>query len=426
MAVNYTDFQTLQTANIADAAITKPKLSLDLANELDNKQFDYTQIVHVTSKLDLPESVGGVITLPSENKNYYFLEIVDLQGDTINIGNNILTGISQEVSGIANATVNINQTCTIRYFRFDNVAMIINAPTGAFDWTYVNFYNSPNCVDIVAADNIVFGTFGFINSYNFKLSGTINSLILSQNNIFRSIVDPNAVMFDITPTAVVNRRIRIQDSVFATDFTQIGLRFQTGAVIPDESLILIGVRFTGTGTYTSGINGDNLKAFFENVVGQFNSIINSTAIANMYMKNNTTPTVITTAGERYAVLGTTELGVQTQRFVHIPSENSLQYVSSVSRTFRVQATFTQTSGNNNVIGNYFAVNRVGTPINPTNDRISESEIYITTSGTRPDSGAIQAFVRLNEGDKVYVITQNTTNVQPVTFVFLQVIVERTN
>lgn len=387
---------------------------------------NYPQKIIVTQKADLPAPVNNEIILPSNGYWYEFLEIVDLNGDTLVVGNNVLTGISQEVSGVANATVLVNETCTIRYFRFNNVEMIIDDINGAYDWGYVNFYNSPNCIDVVNADNIVFGTFGFINSYNFKLSGTINSLILSPNNIFRSVTDNNVVMFDITSTAVVNRRIRIQDSVFSTDATQIGLRVHPSATIPDESVILIGVRFTGSGTYVDGINGDSNIAFFENVVGQNNTIINTTAIANMYMKNNAVETVVTVVSDRYAVLGTTELGTLTQRFTLNQSENSLTYTSSVTRTFRVQATFTLTSGNNNIIGNYLAVNKNGNPIDPNADRISESEVYITTSGTRPDSGAIQAFVELSEGDKLYIITQNTSNTQNITFVFLQVIIERAN
>lgn len=388
---------------------------------LENRLQERDPEIKVTSINDLPAPVSGVITLPSSGSLYGFYSMIDLGGNDIILGNNSFRGTSQELAGLENGRVIVQDTCTIQYFRFNNLQMIINATLGAFDWTKVNFYNSPNCIDVQAADNIVFNTFGFINSYGFKISGNLNSLILSPNCIFRSVTVP-ATMFELTATANIGRRIRIQDSVFATDTGQTAIKVHPSATIGVESFLLNVVRFTGPGTYLDGISGIQDIAFFTLCDG----ILNSTAIANMYVKNNATETVITVQNDRYNVLGTTEISTLIQRFTHDSVNNAVTYTSSVERTFKVQCTFTLLGNTNNVIGTYLGVARSGNAINPTLDRITESEVYITANGSRPDSGAVQAFVNLSQGDRVYLITQNTSGTQNVTYVFLQMTIERNN
>jgi hypothetical protein len=96
---------------------------------------------------------------------------------------------------------------------------------------------------------------------------------------------------------------------------------------------------------------------------------------------------------------------------------------------RILCTFSIISGNNNRIGVYLGVKR-GETIDPDADRIPESEVYVTTSGTggdgRPDVGAVQALVTLNKDDEVYTIVQNTSNTGNITVQFMNIVVEKTN
>lgn len=385
---------------------------------------DTTDIVYVSSLADLPFPVEGQITLP-ENRLYFFLKMVDLGGLQINFGFNVFRGISQELAGIENATVVIDDTCTISDFRFNNTAITINAPLGAFDWNRVNMYDSPNAINVVAADNIVWETFGFINSYNLRVTGTVASLIMSPNCIMRSVDEPTAVFFTIASTAVITRRIRIQDSVFATSFaTQTSLLVEPGASIQLESLILKTVRFTGLGTSVSGINGDDDRTVFFEVVG--NGVINSTAIANMYMKNNLLGTPILAIDGRYPVVGNTLFADIRQKFEHIPAENSLRYISNVSRIFKIIVTYTVFSGTNNTVGLYIGVARSGNGLVPDVDRITESEMYTTTNGSRPENSVAMALTTLNFGDRVYCIVQNKASTTDVRIEFLNMIIEKAN
>ena len=201
----------------------------------------------------------------------------------------------------------------------------------------------------------------------------------------------------------------------------IGIKVDAATTIGRERFILDTVNFSGGGTYLSGVTYMDETALFVSCVG----VVNTTAIANLYMKNNATPTPIAVIGKRYAMLGTTETNGNNQKFTHIPANNSMRYDSTITRLFRVLGTFTIESGNNNICGLYIGVKR-GATIDPTADRISESEVYITTSGTRPDVGAVQALVSLNQNDEVYFIVQNTSATANITIEFLNIIIERTN
>jgi hypothetical protein len=370
-----------------------------------------------------PAPVAGVITFPDNSGPYYFDGVVDFGGLELILGRNVFMAASQEDGGIKNAVVQVNDTCAVRFMLFDNVQITIDASGGAFDWQFVNFYNSANCLNVVAAANFIGETVGFINSYGVKISGAIDSFVLSPNCIWRDIDQTDAVFLELTSTAVINRRLRVQDSVFATGFAgQTAVRVDVSASIPIESFIFKTVRQTGPGTFLDGINGDSDEAFFFEVVG--GNAINSTAIANMYMKNNATATPISVIGDRYAMAGVTEFGPTRQRFSHDVATNTLEYTSSVPRIFRIQCSYTVLSGSNNIIGVYVGINRTGAALDPDADRVTESEMYTTTSGSRPDSGVAQCIATLNEGDRVYVIVQNNTSTNDVTIEFMNMIIEK--
>jgi hypothetical protein len=377
------------------------------------------EIIFVSERSHLPDSVAGEVTLPANGNLYFFLRMIDLEGDTFYPTNNSLIGSSQELAGLENASVAINETCTIKFFRFNNCSVTIDAPLGAFDWNGLNFYDCSSAISILNAQNCVFETFGFINSRSILLDGTIDSLVMT-NSIVRDVgYDEN--FFVVSEFAVVNRRIRIENSVFATTLAgQKGILVQSGATIPDEGFVLKTVRFTGPGEAVSGINGNEDRAMFKDNVG--NNVINTSVKGYFYMKNNALATTISVIGDRYEVLGTKTLDTFfAQRFVN--NANRLEYTSSIPKKIFIQASYTHNSGANNIIGTYIAIARNGNPIDPDADRISESEMYVTTSGSRPDGGFCQCITEISQGDRIYIVTQNTSATNDVTYSFLNFIVK---
>ena len=362
-------------------------------------------IIYIDEFSKLPAEQGGIIDLGDNGKLYYFTKMVDCQGLTIRVGNNALQAISQDIAGIQNAFISIDTSCKVSSFRFNNVSMLIDDIDGAYDWSFVNFYDSAN-IEIANAANVVWETFGFINTYNVQITGNVSSFVLSPNCIFRTVATQACDFFAVRSTAVISRRIRIEKSVFITSFaTQIPIKVEAGASIGVEAFILTTVGFTGDGVIT-GINGDSDMANFRDCTG--GSVINSTSIANMFMiANPTTTTAI--QNQKVKILGTTQVSSVIQRFVHDAVNNTLEYTSSIPRIFKIQVPHTVFAGNNNIIKSYIGVTPNGSAENPSVDFIDSSVSDVTTNGTRPERGFSQAIVTLNQGDKIYFIGENTTS-----------------
>lgn len=390
-------------------------------------------LIFVSTINDLPNPVLGVYTL---NESYFFTDKIDFGGASVILDNAAIIGTSQEKAGITNANVTVSSTSSVNWIRFDDCDILINAIDGAFDWTKVNFYGC-GYVTIQNAANIVLETTAFINSLGINLIGTIDSLILSPNCIWRAASPSETVIaplnydttnfINIASTAVINRRVRIQDSVFITSVaTQKAIHFEVGATIPIESLILKTVSFNGPGTALSGINGNDDRASFFEVNG--GNSINSATIGSMVMKNNAVATVVSVTNDRYKVAGTFAAGTVMQRFSFDAVNNALEYTSSVPRAFVIQAPFTvrNDSGANVVIGSYLGVKKAVNPtFVPDVDRISESEQYTTNgNSTRPDSGTCQAVVTLEQGDKIYLIAQNRSGTQNIIHEFVNLVAQK--
>lgn len=392
--------------------------------------------IEVNSLLDLPAPVGGVITLPNLGQLYKINNEIDLLGNTLVVNSNVLLGFSQDTTGFANGVMTINSTCALRYIKLLTIDMTIDALGGAFDWPFVNFYGCPY-VKVVNASNLIIETTGFIESMGINLTGTVDSIVISPNCIFRAADISEAIptpigynttnFVNIASAAVITRRCRIQDSVFSTSQApQTGINVELGASIQVESLILKTVRFTGAGTALVGINGSDDRASFFEVFG--GNSINSARIGSMVMKDNNIATVVSVQNDRYKVAGTFEVGTVMQRFAFDAVNNALEYTSVVPAVFVIQAPFTarNDAGANVVIGSYLGVKKAANPtFNPDIDRIDQSEQYITTrNDNSPNSGTCQAAVLLEQGDKIYFITENRSGEQNIVHEFVNVIAQR--
>jgi hypothetical protein len=249
-----------------------------------------------------------------DDKTYHLAGTIDLNGARLVGGSNttIIGGSSE--NGILTSTglpigvplLSSIYTTPIRHISFKDVHTAIefdgstNPNDMALDWTGVNFVNVPNVGLIKDASNFIFDKGAFLDSKNLKFDGTIDTVgfgncLFSGDGLLGNIIE-------LADTCTINRRFRIiYSSVVAFALTK-GIKVNPLTTIGIEAFILDTVNFSGGGTYLDGINYTNEEALFVNCVG----IINTTAIANMYMKNNATPTTISVIGDRYAMSGTTQ------------------------------------------------------------------------------------------------------------------------
>lgn len=390
-----------------------------------------SQTVWVKSIADFPEPVNSVITLV-DNVTYYVVTDVDLQGNRIVGGaNSCIIGHSSENSFLRSSLpegqylIQTAYTMPIRHISLDAgngwAFHGNNGGSNAYDWYGVNVYGKDG-LKIGDVSNFVSQSMAFFNTgIGIQMYGEVGTF--GVRDIFFS--GSNSLALQVLSTTTVLRRIRFESSTVIVNGTNQGFNVSSDATIPVEGYILTKINFNGTAPQVNkliGVQPDEDKALFSGCSG----IPNSATIANLYMKNNLTATVVTTQGERYKILGTSEISDIIQRFSHNTVDNALTYQSSVSRIVKATMSISLTSGSNNIIGVYLGVKRNGNTINPTNDRISESEVYITTSGSRPDAGTIQCLVRLNQGDEIYGIVQNTNATTDITVNFMNLIVEATS
>lgn len=389
----------------------------------------YNYIV-VDSKEDLPDAVSGVIALAS-GYTYLITNDIDLEGDRIAAAGAVnLFGLSSETSsltstGLAAETPLITSiyTVVLRSLTIKDVGTALsidgNTHTIALDWRAVNFSNVPNVGVVNTCDNFIFETGAFLGSQGLRFTGTIGTVGIN-GSLFVSLAAAGNVI-ELDASAIITRRFRIIYSSFVVLTGSTGINVNASATISTENYILDTVNFSGAGTYLSGTAFTSEKSFFVNCIG----ITNTTAIANMYMKNNETATVVSVQGTKYAMAGVTEVSSINQKFAHILARNSVQYTSSVPRIFRIACSFSLTAAQNNVIAVYLGVKR-GESVDPDADIISESEVYVAATGTRPDAGVVQCITALNEDDEVYLIVQNTSGTNDITVSFMNLIAERTN
>jgi len=389
----------------------------------------------ISSLSDFPDPVSGVITLPSDTA-YYLDSDIDLLGNRlVTDGVVAIIGTSSETTfltstGLANNTplltsrytipmrdITIKDVHTAIYIDDDGGA---NAPL-AIDWRAVNFSNVTNVGEVGTASNFIYDTGAFLGSQNLRFTGTIGTV--GVNNSLLQGDGSNTSIISIANTAVITRRFRaIYSSIIASSATK-GITVGAGSTIPVEGFILDTINFSGGGTYLSGVNTASSSALFVNSVG----VLNSTAIAQMYMKANAVATACPVQSARYPTAGTTStMESLNQKFTHVPARNALQYTSTIPRLFKVTVTFSLTGGQNQIIGFYIGKKPSASAQNTDNDRLQESEVYVTATGTRPDAGTVQTIVELSQGDEIYTIVQNTSGTSSVTVGYLNVIVERTN
>lgn len=374
----------------------------------------------VSDKTDFPPSSGGAITLLA-GYTYYITDIIDLTGDRlVGEANTAILGSSSENSILTSTGLGIGipllssvYSMPVRDVCIKDVdtALSFDGTTNpdpmALDWGGVNFMNVPNIGTIKKASNFIFDKGSFINSKGLKFDGTIGTVALN-NSIFSG-DGASGDIIKLLSTCVITRRFRVIYSSVVAFGSTVGINVDVSATVPVEAYILDTVNFSGGGTYLSGVTVTDNKTNFTKCKG----IQNTNEISLYYMRGNATATVIAATSTSVKALGTTTSAVITQKFIN--TNNRATYSGSLTRNFKVSASLSLESGNNQKIGCYIAKNGIV---------INDSEVYITTSGVgKFESLHVQTLLELNENDYIEVWIENTTAITNITVTDLNLIIQ---
>ena len=416
---DFTDLRDNRTgAAFSSVALLRAFLSLNLGIESQNIYSGLAdKFVFISSPNDFPAAVSGVRTL-KENGTYFVTANIDLAGDRLVGASNttIIGGSSENCTltstglGVGVALFTTAWTTPIRHISFIDVDTALDIDgtlrVVALDWTGVNFVNVPNVGTIDSVDNWIFTKGALLNSTGIILDGTIGTVAFNQF-LFNTPTSTNR-LFTLSATLTITRRFRVIYSSFIVNAGAIGISYTVGATIPNSNLILDTCNFAGAGNYLGGVSHEDNVALFLNNVG----IINSRENSLYYMNGNATETVIAAIGAEVKVAGTTTSGAVTSKFTN--TNNRATYIGAIDRLFKLTATMSVESGNNNVIGIYVAKNGA---------LITDSEVYITTNaGGRVEGAAVQAIVQLEATDYLEIWVENATSMNDITVTNMNVII----
>ena len=387
------------------------------------KEIPYEGYEFIASVNDFPVAdSSGIITL-KRNKVYFLVGDIDLKGRRLVLEEDVcLLGGSSENASLTSTGLDSNEylittdwTFPCRHITFKNVDKAIgvnlnNTSTDtnlALDWTGVNFTGCTINVRCGDADNFIYDKGAVLGSGSFEFFGQIGTIGIANSLFVGS--GSSYPIFDIESTANITRRFRIIYSSLVAFGSTNAINVDASASVLNQAYILDTCNFSGGGTYLTGVTASDNKALFVNNIG----ITNSADISQYYMNNNATATVISNVGVEVKVAGTTTSSDVTSKFTNIT--NRATYVGALDRYFKVTATMSLSSGNNNQIGAYVAKN--GTIL-------SDSGMFATTnSGGRVESVFIQTLVELTENDYIEIFVENNSSTSNITVTDLNVIVD---
>lgn len=379
-----------------------------------------SNLTFINSVSDFPSPINNIIYL-EPNHTYIITNQVDLITNRLVAtgGNSSLVGFNSENCSI---TSNLNNQALITASgSFPMVDLTLSTTGTNSKFFDLNGYNNQNSVLDWRGLNINgIGSIGTIKDYfgvliaymgirnisdGFIFSGTFTSIAFESSNFVSMNAGGTYVTLD---NVTIGRRFRTIYSAYITnDNTALDVR--TASVIPNDNYILDTINFSGTGTYTAGIQYFDNRAYFSNVYG----VENSASVAQLYMINNTLATTVSSTSSVYKVNGASIPNAINQKFTHV--NGRLTYTGGFKKFFKISAIVSLSDGNNQVLAVYVAKN---------NQILPESEFQVATSGNgRTDNVKTQAITELSNGDYIEIFVQNKTSTTNITVVDLNIIVE---
>lgn len=365
----------------------------------------------------LPPSIDGVITLEA-NSTYYITSEIDLNGSRLVCSaNTVILGPSSENSRLKStglvgvAMISSEWSLPIRHITLESDVIFnldaTNNSNQALDWYGVNLI-SDNVGTVKNYSNFVVASMAFLNASGMVFDGTIGTIAFTDTLLSGS----SGTIITIPSTATIERRFRINYCSVIVGTGQVGVNVSSLASIPVEGYIFDTVNFSGDGAYTAGVEYDDNKSRWTECRG----VTNSSSITGYYMTGNVTQTVISATSTPVKVAGATTSTPISQRFNN--TNNKAEYVGSITRDFKVTASISLSSGNNNLIGVYVAKN---------GSVITESAVNVTTSASgRVENCICQVIVKLFDGDYVELFAENDTAASNITVSDLNVVIEALN
>jgi hypothetical protein len=397
--------------------------------------------IFVKTKWDLPRPESGVHYL-KDNATYVFIKTVDLEGGRIVAGQNTaLIGGSSEgcrltSSGLSGQALITSQwSLPMRNITIQDVpiAISLNATgvAGAdLDWFGVDFRNCTSCGTISNYSNFIASDCDWIETGALNFGG-INGTVVFSQCLF--VTKPFSTSL-VVPTGTTINKLKIIYSTFVVPTGSTGINVYDTATIYDDSYIMDTVAFSGaSSTYTTGVSFSDNKSRWTNCTG----VKNSLSVGNMYVIDNTVPTIMSLANSKYFMLSdpnVTNISAIEQRFTYIqpiitPGSEAppqLRYDGSITRVFKVQASITLEATQNDIIEIFLAkAPKDGAAFaNPGIDLIPESEVLIVGAGTKPESSFVQCLVELSESNAVYVVLRNISAAKNVIVRYMNMIIEQ--
>lgn len=403
----------INNGEVGSSVRAKLNASIDFVNTQDN-------VVYVRVKDDLPAAVTGVITLLA-NTTYFIFGDIDLTGDRIVCGaNTCILGTSSETSSLSSTGLTGNPLIFTEFTLPMRHISIVGAEIGcdinstdvgtdvAIDWYGVNFNACAISVKCGDVSNFIYNVGAILNGGKILFEGVVGSAVIN-SSIFVGIGAVGEKLIEVAATAEFTRRFRVTYSAFVAFGSSIAIDFSASATVLNEGYILDTCNFSGGVPYLAGVTATDNKALFVNNVG----IDNSADITQYYMSANTTATVITTSGVGVKAAGVTTSGSLTSKFTN--TSNRATYDGALTRFFKVSATLSVESGNNNQVGVYISKNGV---------LLGESAVYGTTSGSgRAESLVVQTLVSLTATDYIEIWVENATGTRNITVTDLNLIID---
>jgi len=377
------------------------------------------QLNYITHKSDLPESIGGVITLEANN-SYIFTNDIDLLGDRfVTAGVVNLFGLSSETAsitstglGVSTPLITSDYTIVLENITIKDVDTAIsidgNTRSVALDWENVNFSNVPNVGTINTCNNLIYETGAFLNSKGLLITGTIGTVGVN-NSIF--VGDGSAGnIIELDASCVITRRFRIiYSSVVAFGSTS-GVDVDASATIPAEAFILDTINFSGGGTYLAGLTDTSNKSLFVRCVGINNTSVNG----QMYMQGNATATTVTVSSTFYKVAGVTSASADNQKYT--ATDNRLTNNATIERKYLISCSLSFTTGNNNICEFGFYDSKLAAVRTPSRTKTKANGFG------RAENVSFSCVIQHSENDYIEIHCANNTGTSNITVTDMNVVI----